>query len=80
MSETGKSVIELLKEAKGTLVNVASDVSRLHAKIDALPDSPEMAEIKQLASELNDSLKNVDAATPEDEVEGGGGSQEEQQQ
>lgn len=65
--------IQQLKEqliaANAKVAKVSADVDLLHTKIDALPEAPtaeELAEVKQLAADLNTSLQAVDDKTPEE--------------
>jgi Na+-transporting methylmalonyl-CoA/oxaloacetate decarboxylase gamma subunit len=66
MSDQATEIKELLTAANEKVAKVAADVALLHAKIDALPNTEELAEIKSLSTALNDSLQVVDDATPEE--------------
>jgi len=66
MSQTAEEIKGLLVEANEKALAVAADVTGLHAKIDALGDAPtaeQLAEIKELATQLKNSLVETDAMT-----------------
>lgn len=66
MSQEAQEIKQALQDANAKVAKVAADVALLHSKIDALPNTTELAEIKSLAADLNASLQTVDDATPEE--------------
>jgi uncharacterized protein YfcZ (UPF0381/DUF406 family) len=68
MSTEAQEIKQALEDAKAKVAKVAADVALLHSKIDALPNTTELAEIKALSAELNTSLQAVDDSTPDETV------------
>lgn len=69
MSEQLNEIKDALASAKVSADKVAADVTALHAKIDGIAEQPtaeEWAEVKQMATDLKDSLAATDAATPDE--------------
>ena len=65
MSETLNEIKADLLAANEKVTKIAADVARLHEAIEALPNSQELAEVKDLSAALNTSLQAVDDTTPE---------------
>jgi uncharacterized phage infection (PIP) family protein YhgE len=72
MNENLNQIKADLQAANDKADKIQADVTLLHTKIDAIPgDVPtaeEWAEVKQLSSDLNSKLQNIDDATPEETV------------
>lgn len=70
MSEDLNAIKQTLLETKAVVTKVAADVTRLHAKVDAIegdvPTAEEWQEVKDLAAGLKSSLQAVDDQTPEE--------------
>lgn len=73
MGQNLNEVKEALAAADAKADKIAADVTLLHGKIDNVngetPTAEEWAEVKALATNLNNKLQNIDDQTAEEVVE-----------